>query len=84
MILSSIVLFFAIFVLMASYCFVTVHGLEVKNLLTDGGKHMAQYPIGIFKKGVIFIFSFIISFFSFMIGIYLFNYGVKHYTSTGS
>jgi len=27
---------------------------------------------------------FIISFFSFMIGIYLFNYGVKHYTSTGS
>ena len=112
MILSSIVLFFGIFVLMASYCFVTVHGLEVKNLLTDGGKHMAQYPIGIFKKGVIFIFSFIIPYASvnyypllYFVGksnsvwyllsqilcfiylipcIYLFNYGVKHYTSTGS
>ena len=45
---------------MASYCFITVHGLEVKNVLTDGGKNMAQYPIGIFKKGFIFIFSFII------------------------
>lgn len=60
MFLSSIILFFGIFLLMASYCFITVHGLEVKNVLTDGGKHTAQYPIGIFKKGIIFIFSFII------------------------
>ena len=60
MFISSIILFFAIFLLMASYCFITIHGLEVKNVLTDGGKNMAQYPIGIFKKGFIFIFSFII------------------------
>lgn len=60
MFLSAIILFFGIFLLTASYCFITVHGLEVKNLLTDGGKHMAQYPIGIFKKGFIFIFTFII------------------------
>ena len=57
---SSVVLFFGIFLLMASYCFVTVNGLEVKNVLTDGGKYMSQYPIGIFKKGFVFIFSFII------------------------
>lgn len=60
MLISSVTLFFGLFVLMASYCFVTIHGLEVKNVLTDGGKHMAQYPIGIFKKGFIFIFTFII------------------------
>ena len=60
MFISSIILFFGLFLLMASYCFITVNGLEVKNVLTDGGKNMAQYPIGIFKKGFIFIFSFII------------------------
>jgi ABC-2 type transport system permease protein len=62
MLFSSIIIFFAIFLLMASYCFVTVQGLEVRNLFTDGGKHMAQYPIGIFKKGFVFIFTFIIPF----------------------
>lgn len=51
MFLSSIILFFGIFLLMASYCFITIHGLEVRNLLTDGGKQMAQYPIGIFRNG---------------------------------
>lgn len=60
MFLSSIILFFGIFLLMASYCFITIHGLEVRNLLTDGGKQLSQYPIGIFRKGFIFIFSFII------------------------
>lgn len=60
MLISSVMLFFGLFVLMASYCFITIHGLEVKNVLTDGGKHMAQYPIGIFKKGFIFIFTFIV------------------------
>lgn len=60
MFISAIVIFFALFVLMASYCFITIEGLEVKNLMTDGGKHMAQYPIGIFKKGFIFFFTFII------------------------
>lgn len=60
MFLSSVILFFGIFLLMASYCFITIHGLEVRNLFTDGGKHIAQYPIGIFKKSFIFIFTFII------------------------
>ena len=60
MLLSSIIIFFGIFLLMASYCFVTVKGLEIRNLFTDGGKHMAQYPIGIFRKGFVFIFTYII------------------------
>ena len=62
MILSSILIFAGILLLMASYCFLTVQGLEVRNLFIDGGKEFAQYPIGIFKKGFIFIFTFIIPF----------------------
>ena len=56
MLLSSILIFF----LAAAYCFVTIKGLEVRNVFTDGGKHMAQYPIGIFRKGIVVIFTFII------------------------
>ncbi|MBQ7136822.1 MAG: ABC-2 family transporter protein [Bacilli bacterium] len=60
MMISSIAIFFGIFLLAASYCFITVQGLEVRNVFTDGGKHMAQYPIGVFKKGFVLFFTFII------------------------
>ena len=62
MLLSSIGIFFGIFLLAASYCFLTVQGLEVRNVFTDGGKHIAQYPIGIFNKIFIKIFTYIIPF----------------------
>lgn len=60
MLLSAIIIFFSIFILAAAYCFITIQGLEVRNVFTAGGKHMAQYPIGIFKKGFIWFFTFII------------------------
>ena len=60
MLLSSCVIFFGIFLVAASYCFYTVQGLEVRNVFTDGGKHMAQYPIGVFSKGFVLFFTFII------------------------
>lgn len=60
MIISSIFIFFSIFILTASYCFITIQGLEVKNVLTDGGKNLAQYPISIYRKSIVFIFTFII------------------------
>ena len=53
---------YSIFILTAAYCFFTVKGLEVRNVLTDGSKHMAQYPIGIFKKGFVVFFTVIIPF----------------------
>lgn len=62
MIISSIFIFLSILILTASYCFFTVKGLEVRNVLTDGSRHMAQYPIGIFKKGFVWFFTFIIPF----------------------
>lgn len=60
MLISSVLVFLSIFILSAAYCFLTVKGLEVRNVFTDGGKHMAQYPIGIFKKGFVFFFTYII------------------------
>ena len=62
MIISSIALFFSLFLLMASYCFYTVQGLEIRNLFTDGSKHLAQYPIGIFRKEIMTFFTIIIPF----------------------
>ena len=60
MIISSIAIFFSVFLTMASYCFFTIQALEVRNLFTDGGKHMAQYPMGIFRRGIMLFFTFII------------------------
>lgn len=60
MLISSVLVFLALFIFTASYCFLTVEGLEVKNLFTDGGKYLAQYPISIYKKGVVIFFTFII------------------------
>lgn len=60
MMIASVVIFFSLFLLMAAYCFVTIEGLEIKNLMTDGGKHLAQYPMGIFRKGFLIFFTFVI------------------------
>ena len=60
MLISACIIFFGIFLVAASYCFYTVQGLEVRNVFTDGGKHMAQYPIGVFSKGFVLFFTFII------------------------
>lgn len=60
MLISAIAIFFGIFLLAASYCFITIQGLEVRNIFTNGGKEMAQYPIKIFNKSFIFIFTFLI------------------------
>lgn len=60
MLFSSSAIYFGLFLIAASYCFLTIEGLEVRNVLTDGGKQVAQYPIGIFKKEFAFFFTFII------------------------
>ena len=60
MMIASVLIFFGLFVLTASYCFITIQGLEVKSLFTDGGKFLAQYPISIYRKGIVYFFTFII------------------------
>ena len=60
MLLSSIIVFLSVFILAASYCFFTTKGLEVRNAFLYGGREMAQYPIGIFKRGFIIFFTSVI------------------------
>lgn len=60
MLLSSIAIFLSLNILSASYCFITIQGLEVRHIFTDGGKYVAQYPINIYKKGFALFFTVII------------------------
>ena len=62
MILSGIFIFLGVFILGASFCFLTVQGLEVINIFTDGGREIAGYPLTIYNKWVARFFTFIIPF----------------------
>lgn len=62
MLISSCIIFFNIFLLGAAFCFVTIQGIEVKNVLTEGGREMAQYPMDIYKKEFRLFFTYIIPF----------------------
>lgn len=62
MIACGILVFTGIYILGASLCFYTVEGIEIINIFTDGGREMSKYPLGIYKKEVQKIFTFIIPF----------------------
>ena len=56
------IIFFGIFILKAAFCFWTVDGLEFMNILAEGGKKVAQYPIDIYAKWFRIFFTFIVPF----------------------
>ena len=60
MVLSGVVIFTGVFIMGATLCFWTVQGLEVVNILTDGGREISQYPLGIYKVGFLRFFTFVI------------------------
>ena len=62
MIAGGVIVFCGIYILGASFCFWTVQGLEVMNILTNGGREMAQYPLDIYAKWVTRFFTFVIPF----------------------
>ncbi|HEX3047983.1 MAG TPA: ABC-2 family transporter protein, partial [Bacillota bacterium] len=62
MIIGGIFIFTGIFILTAVLAFWTIQGMELANILTDGGREMAQYPLGIYQKWVARIFTTIIPF----------------------
>lgn len=59
MMLCSALLFFGIFMAYAALCFVTLEGLEVMNIFTDGVREYSKYPFHIYGKGVLMILTFI-------------------------
>ncbi len=60
MIISCVILILSLFIIGASFCFITVQGIEAINVITNGTKQVAEYPISIYKKPVKFFFTFII------------------------
>ena len=56
------VLFAALLILKASFCFWTIEGMEFMNILQEGGRDLSSYPISIYKKWFAFIFTYIIPF----------------------
>jgi ABC-2 type transport system permease protein len=65
MIFSGVAIFTGIFIMGAALSFVTVEGIEVVNIFTDGGREIAQYPLTIYPKWVMRFFTFVIPFGSF-------------------
>lgn len=60
MILGCSILILALFIIGASFCFLTVQGIEVINIITNGTKQVSEYPINIFKKPVRIFFTIVI------------------------
>ena len=60
MVLGCITIIFSLLIVAASICFVTIQGLEVVNIFTNGTRQICQYPIKIYNKMVILFFSTVI------------------------
>ena len=41
-------------------CFYTIQGLEVVNIITNGSKQFAEYPMRIYKRALRLVFTFVI------------------------
>ena len=60
MILSGMIVFSAIFIAVATISFWTIEGIELANILTDGGRDASQYPLDIYRSGFRWFFTFIV------------------------
>lgn len=59
-VIGCVIIFVSIFIIGAAFCFITIQGLEVVNIFTDGSRQLTQYPMGIYKPIIRTIFTFII------------------------
>ena len=60
LLIFSSIIYFSIYILSASFCFKSIEGLEFMNIFTDGSREFGQYPMDMFKKEVLIIFTFLI------------------------
>ena len=60
MVASGTVVFSSLFVVYASLCFFTTEGLEVMNILTDGGREFGQYPFSIYGERVLKFLTYVV------------------------
>lgn len=57
MVACASLLFFGVFMVCAALCFVTLEGLEVINIFTDGVREYSKYPFHIYGKVVLTILT---------------------------
>jgi ABC-2 type transport system permease protein len=62
MVICGVAIFAGIFILGAAFCFWTTDSIEVVNILSDGGRELASYPLEIYQKWLRQLFTFIIPF----------------------
>lgn len=60
MVFGSIIIFAGMFLLFSSMCIFTVEGIEVVNVITNGGRDLAQYPIDVYSGFFRKVFTYII------------------------
>ncbi len=60
MVFCAAMLFFGTFMICAALCFVTLEGLEVMNIFTDGVREYSKYPFHIYGKGVLMLLTFVV------------------------
>lgn len=60
MIVSTTAVFTGLFILHAAICFFTIQGLEIVNVFIYGGRDFAQYPMSIYGKSILRIFTYLI------------------------
>ena len=60
MILGCVILIVSLFIVGASFCFITVQGIEAINIITNGTKQVAEYPISIYNKPIKIFFTYVI------------------------
>jgi ABC-2 type transport system permease protein len=58
--LSGTIIYFAIFVLGATFCFWTVQAKEITHVVTYGGDAVASYPLDIYRGSVQRFFTFVV------------------------
>ena len=56
------IVFCALLILKAAFCFWTVEGMELMNILQEGGRDLASYPISIYKEWFARFFTFVVPF----------------------
>jgi len=60
MLAGGITVFASLFLVYASLCFFTTQGLEVMSIVTDGGRELCKYPLSVYGKGILRIFTYCI------------------------
>lgn len=60
MIVCTVVIYSALFVMKAGITFFTIQGLEIMNIFTDGARDLTQYPLNIYHEWVKKFFTYIL------------------------